>query len=109
MVAGGISESCEPSKVQVLASGDLNQSGHEASKPGGTGQQMLALGFARSLMQASIVGTNGKVLDTQVTDTLGKLLREGPVIDVAREYFVHLFFCSFGDYLGYSSWAIWSP
>lgn len=39
---------------------------------------MPALGFARSLMQASIVGTNGKVLDTQVTDTLGKLLREGP-------------------------------
>ena len=39
---------------------------------------MPAVGFARSLMHASIVGTSGKVLNTQVTDTLGKLLREGP-------------------------------
>ena len=38
----------------------------------------LTSGFARSLMHASIVGTSGKVLNTQVTDTLGKLLREGP-------------------------------
>ena len=34
---------------------------------------MSALGFARSLTQALNIGTNGKVLDTQVTDILGKL------------------------------------
>lgn len=66
---------------------------------------MLVTGLLAGAYRHQLLALMGKSWTLQVTDTLGKLLREGPAADVAREYFVHLFFCSFGDYLGYSSWA----